>query len=95
MLTENDHVLSFGSRFVSTQVCPPSNDSSTLSIMACPLHSPMISNGILIVSWSRTFVNHDFGVGSVERSVSLLHPAVAPAGGGGAAAPPAHQPYGL
>ena len=40
-------------------------------------------------------MNHDFGVGSVARSVSLLPPAVAPAGGGGAAAPPGHQPYGL
>ncbi len=42
-------------------------------------------------------MNHDFGVGSAERSVSLLPPATAPAGGGGggAAAPPGHQPYGL
>jgi hypothetical protein len=55
-----------------------------------------MSYGILIVSWSRTFVNHDFGVGSLARSASLLLPEIAPAGGGGgAAAPPGHQPYGL
>jgi hypothetical protein len=95
VLTANDHVLVFESRLVSTQVCPPSNESSTLSMMDCPLHSPMMSNGILIVSWSRTFENHDFGVGSEAKSVSLLAPPTAAAGGGGAAAPPAHQPYGL
>lgn len=56
----------------------------------------MISNGILIVSWSRTFVNHDFGVGSDAKSTSLFPPLTAAGGGGGgAAAPPGHQPYGL
>lgn len=49
-----------------------------------------------MVSWSRTFVNHDFGVGSDAKSASLLLPPTADGGGGGgAAAPPGHQPYGL
>ena len=75
-------------------VNPPSVESSTLTL-ALALYSPRTLNGVVIVSPSRTLLNHELGVGSDAKSTSAPDPPAAAGGGGGGAAtqpPPLPQP---